>query len=249
VRERLNEVALERDLRASTRLQYLRNMNQLKILDEPLSAVTKELVVERLWAIPNVNTRRGCAIAVRSILGFQVKVGRSVPRRYNLPSEQDIRLALMTSPHETRGLLMAFAGLRLGEACATVRSDLNGDRLRVTRQVQALRQTGHPTIVQLAPVKGADADIVVPFWLADRIRELTDWVKPDPVRESLRRAGYRVGFHLNPHMLRHWYATTLLDRGAPIALVSRQLRHSDVATTLRHYADHKADVAIHELLG
>jgi integrase len=65
---------------------------------------------------------------------------------------------------------------------------------------------------------------------------LDETVKPDAVRESIRRAGKRVGVALNPHMLRHWYATTMLERGLPLALVSRQMRHSDIAVTLRTYS-------------
>ena len=51
-----------------------------------------------------------------------------------------------------------------------------------------------------------------PQWLSERIAALTETVKPDAVRESLRRGGVGVGIGLNPHMLRHWYATTLLAR-------------------------------------
>ena len=75
------------------------------------------------------------------MLGFGFKIPRGVPRHYDLPDEDTLRLALMTSPHEIRGLLMAYAGLRLGEACAITRLDVAGDRLRVDKQVQALRET------------------------------------------------------------------------------------------------------------
>lgn len=218
-------------------------------LDAQCSDVTQQLVIERAGTLSNPNTRRGALIAARTVLGFKLKIPHAVPRRYVLPTEQDIRLALMTSPHEVRGLLMAFGGLRLGEACAITRADLSGDRLRVDKQVQALRETGEPTIVRITEVKVYGADIVVPHWLAEQIATVTETAKPDGVRESIRRAGARVGLKLKSSQLGHWYATTLLERGAPIALVSRQMRHSDVATTLRHYADHKADMAIHELLG
>ena len=57
------------------------------------------------------------------------------------------------------------------------------------------------------------------------------------------------GIRLNPQMLRHWYATTLLARGVPLIVVSRQLRHSDVATTLRTYAQCDYEKANGESLG
>jgi integrase len=155
----------------------------------------------------------------------------------------------MTSPHENRGLLAMYAGLRLGEACAITRLDLAGDRLRVDKQVQALRETGKPTIVRLTDTKSRADDVVVPWWLTERVLGITETAKPDGVRESVKRAFRRVGCgHLTFHSLRHWYATTLLERGAPLSLVSRQLRHSDVVVTLRHYSEHRQS-QIHDLLG
>jgi hypothetical protein len=37
-------------------------------------------------------------------------------------------MALMLTKYETRGLLMAFGGLRLGEACAVTKNQLEADR-------------------------------------------------------------------------------------------------------------------------
>ena len=91
-------------------------------------------------------------------------------------------------------------------------------------------------MLRIAPVKANEARIVVPLWLSERIGSVTETAKPDAVRESLRRGGAKVGIRPNPHMLRHWFATTLLARGVPLIVVSRQMRHSDVATTLRTYA-------------
>jgi integrase len=249
VRDRLNEVALERDLKPSTRLQYIRCMKQLGILEEPLASVTSELLNERLWAIVNPNTRRGCAAAARSVTGIKVRIGKAVPRRYDLPSEADLRFALMTSPHELRGLLAMYAGLRLGEACAVTRESLAGDRLRVDRQIQMLRETGKPTIMRVASVKAFEDDVVIPGWLAERVSTLErgDTAKPDGVRESVQRAFRRVGIKgMTFHGLRHWHATELLARGVPMIAVSRQLRHSDVATTMRIYIQVDQGAAIHQ---
>ena len=236
VRERLYEVAMDKGLRQSTLLSYERLIGYLDILDLDCQAATQALVLERLWAIDNPNTRRAVVIAVRSVLGYSIKIPKGVPRRYVLPDEDTLRLALMTSPHETRGLLMMYAGLRIGEACAITAQDVSGDRLTVARQVQLLHRTGQPTTCRIAPVKTSEATVVIPNWLTPMVLALEETVKPDAVRESIRRAGKRVGVALNPHMLRHWYATTMLERGLPLALVSRQMRHSDIAVTLRTYS-------------
>jgi len=247
--DRLYAVALERDLRKSTVLEYKRSLARINLLDLEVDDVSLELVSEALWEITNPNTRRNSAIAVRAVLGFSIRIPKPVSRRYNLPDEDTLRLALMTSPHEIRGLLMMYGGLRLGEACAITRLDVNGDRLRVDKQIQALRDTGKPTIVRTAPVKTYEDDIVIPLWLAERVLQIKETAKPDGVRESIRRAGSRVGIALNPHQLRHWYATTALERGVPLMVVSKQLRHSDVTTTLRVYAQHDAKTHVHNAFG
>jgi integrase len=249
VRDRLNQVALERDLRPSTRIAYGRCLVQLGIADELVGDVTPELVTERLWRLQNPNTRRGAAIAARSVLGFKLKIGKSVPRRYVLPSEQDIRLAAMTSPHETRILLLAFCALRVSEAAAVTRADLSGDRLRVDKQNQTLRETGQPTITRITATKTAAADVPVPLWLIPQIEALTEPVKADNLRESLRRAGARVGVPMNPHMLRHWSATTLLERGASLVTVSRVLRHSTIQQTAAVYIQVDDAAAVHAAFG
>ena len=79
------------------------------------------------------------------------------------------------------------------------------------------------------------------------INALTDTAHPDNVRESLRRAGRKVGISLNPHQLRHWYATTMIERGVSLPVVTQQMRHSDVSVTLRTYVQTDAGMSIHKV--
>lgn len=247
-RERLYAVAMERQLRRSTVLSYQRLMKMLGVFEVDPS---QEEVLEAIWAIENPNTRRAAVIAARSIFGWSIKIPKSVPRRYVLPSEDTLRMALMMSPHEGRGLLMMYAGLRISEACAITYKDVSGDRLTVNKQFQELHETGRPTTYALGPLKSAcsDSTIVIPHFLTDVVRSLTDTPKPSSVRESLRRAGAKVGIHLTPHSLRHWYATTMISRGVPLPLVQKQMRHSDIAVTLRTYVQYDAEGTIHDTFG
>ncbi|MBV8093207.1 MAG: tyrosine-type recombinase/integrase [Acetobacteraceae bacterium] len=54
------------------------------------------------------------------------------------------------------------------------------------------------------------------------------------MREACRRAGIDppAGFHI----LRHTYATHLLQAGAPLPVIAANLGHSDTRMTERHYA-------------
>lgn len=247
VRDRLFAVAMEKGLRQSTVLSYERLLGRLGILDEV--EVSQEEVLSRLWTIDNPNTRRAAVIALRSVFGWRIKIPRGVPRRYDLPDEDTLRLALMTSPHEVRGLLMMYAGLRIGEACAVTMHSVSGDRLTVDKQVIQLRRTGYPTVTRIGPVKSSEATVIIPHWLTGLVTTLDGTEKPDCVRESLRRAGRKVGIDLTPHMLRHWYATTMLERGVPLPLVQQQMRHSDIAVTLRTYVQYRAEGSIHDTFG
>ena len=42
---------------------------------------------------------------------------------------------------------------------------------------------------------------------------------------------------LNPHQLRHFYATTLINTTSNLEMVRRQMRHTNIATTLRVYVE------------
>lgn len=249
VRESLHAMALSKGLRQSTVLSYERHLLRLGLLDREVGEVAEAEALAALWTIDNPNTRRAAVIALRSVFGWTIKIPRGVPRRYDLPDEDTLRLALMMSPHEPRGLLMMYAGLRIGEACAITSSDVAGDRLRVDKQVQQLHQTGKATTLRVGPVKTNEADVVIPHWLNPIVLSLEATGKPDVVRESLRRAGLRVGIRLNPHLLRHWYATTLIARGVPLNVVSEQMRHSDVAVTLRTYSQSDTATTIHDTFG
>lgn len=248
-RERLLVVALERDLRRSTVLSYERLLRGIGALD---ADVTKEEALDRLYGLDNPNTRRATVIALRAVYGWKLKIPKAVPRRYDLPDEDTLRLALMHTPHEVRGLLMMYAGLRIGEACAVTPSQLDGDRLTIDRQVQQLHQTGKETTLRISPVKASVASVVIPWWLCPLVNSLPSdgpLCKPDGVRESFRRAGNKVGIKLNPHMLRHWYATTLIAKGVALPVVSQQMRHSDISVTLRTYVQTDAGASIHDLFG
>jgi len=246
VQQRIREVGLERGLRPTTVRSYEVLLRRLSLLPRRLREVTRQDCIDLVWTLDNPNTRRATVVAMRSVWGYDIKIPKGVPRRYELPDEDTLRIALMTSPHEIRGLLMMYAGCRIGEACAVTERQVSGDRLTIDRQMIHLCRTGEESRIYIAPVKTSEAAIVIPTWLGERLSGLTATARPASVRESLRRAGKKVGVHLNPHMLRHWYATTLLSRGIPLSLVSQQMRHSDVAVTLRSYSQHNS-AAIHEV--
>jgi len=133
-----------------------------------------------------------------------------------------------------------YGGLRVGEACAVTPEKLEGNYLDVN---QAYSQDG----LHLGSPK-TYGKILLPTWLADEVRAMTPeqyWKIGKPTKNvtnsciKLSRskkwreiAGSRT---VNPHMLRHWYATDMIRRGVNPEVVRRQMRHKNVSVTLKIY--------------
>lgn len=169
---------------------------------------------------------------------------RAVARQNKLPEflSRDEGVALLAQPNpryptgaRNRALLATFyrAGLRCSEA------------LNLTpRDVQWTKQK-----IRVNSGKG-DKDRVVPveatlLELLDRWREKrpkSDWffctlkgdrMEDSYVREMVARYGRKAGIEIrcHPHLLRHSYATDLLEDGAPVTHVQRLLGHAHLETT------------------
>lgn len=220
-----------KDIRPGTRRSYVSSLRPFFHLD--LDALTVVDLNEVLYAISNQNTRRKTIVALKSLVAHPavkaLRVPEATSRVYDLPDETTLRLALMTCTHETRALLMAYAGLRCGEACAVTGNDLDGRWLVIDKQVDE-------TSRKVVPGKTNAARVPLPSWLVPLVASLDTEVNPKAVRKSLARAGKRVGVPLNPHQLRHWYATTLVKRGTPPNLVQQLMRHRDIRVTFKVYA-------------
>lgn len=135
--------------------------------------------------------------------------------------------------------LMYSTGLRVSELCGIRLNDLKMDP-------GCLRCVGKGDKERIVPVGRQALDAVQEYLSASRPRLLRDAVSPFLFLTSRGRAVNRITFwallsaygrkaglrkSLNPHMLRHSFATHLLDRGADLRSVQMMLGHSDISTT------------------
>jgi integrase/recombinase XerD len=134
--------------------------------------------------------------------------------------------------------LMYSCGLRVSELCGLRVSDLQADE-------GCLRCIGKGDKERLVPV-GKQALAAVEHYLrhsrpqllrgsspylflhqkGGKVGRITFWKL---LGDYGRKVGLRKG--LTPHMLRHSFATHLLDRGADLRSVQMMLGHSDISTT------------------
>ena len=157
-----------------------------------------------------------------------------ISKTYSLPSQQELHDIIERSKYRRILYLCMYAGLRVGEACAVVPSQLEGNYLIVDRAFsQDGKHLGSPKTF---------GKVLIPAWLADEVRnmkvedhwkigmstQLVSWACV-----SLSKKGSKV--HINPHMLRHWFATDMIRRGVNPETVRRQMRHSNINTTMRIY--------------
>ena len=135
--------------------------------------------------------------------------------------------------------LMYSCGLRVSELCGVRLADLHSES-------GCLRCVGKGNKERLVPVGRKALEAVQRYLRLSRPKLLGERSSPyvfvnqsgaamnrmvfwKLLRDYGRKAGLRKS--LTPHMLRHSFATHLLDRGADLRSVQMMLGHSDISTT------------------
>jgi integrase len=146
------------------------------------------------------------------------RVPKGVPKPV---TDDELAEALRTGGQWTVAILLAaYAGLRCCEIADIQRRDINGHTITVTGKGDKTRVI--PT-----------AEVV---W--HQVGEMTGKLVPGTAAQvSVRARDHfdRVGLpDLTLHRFRHWFATTMLARGADLKTVSELLGHASPQTTARY---------------
>jgi integrase/recombinase XerC len=141
-------------------------------------------------------------------------------------------------------MLLYDCGLRSAEAISLRISDVHFDD-------RVLRITGKGNKLRMVPFCEEVAE-ALHSWLSLRPTSspvgtvlVTVTGKPmltSDVRRIVAEIGRRIGLAVSPHMLRHSYATHLLQGDADLRIIQKLLGHASVATTQRytHVSDEHA---------
>jgi integrase/recombinase XerD len=159
---------------------------------------------------------------------------RGLPRVLDMIEIVALLGALVSPLYRIVAIVMYGAGLRITEAVMLQVSDIDAARgvIRVRGKGGKVRE-----VKLSAKLLGA----LRTYWRAARPPLPYLFVSPrtgkpvraEAVRTALRRARVDAGLkkHVTPHMLRHSFATHLLDAGTDIRVIQHLLGHASVATT------------------
>ncbi len=145
-----------------------------------------------------------------------------------------IRCAL----YQAIAMVMYGAGLRIQEALALEVTDIDGARgvirVRHGKGDKAREAKLSPTLYQWLRTYWARERPPLPYLFASK--KTGKPPQPETVRRALADAGKQgwVRKPVKPHVLRHSFATHLLERGTDVRVVSALLGHASLTTTARY---------------
>jgi len=155
-----------------------------------------------------------------------VKVAKTLPKPI---SHQHIIEALEQADIQEKLIIVMLytLGLRISELSSVKINDISNEWVRVLGKGN--KQRDLPLISATKKILDEYLDVfVVKEFLFEKDGEK---LSENSLRYIVTKVFRKVGIKVTPHQLRHSYATSLLNSGAPIVDVSELLGHSSMATT------------------
>ncbi len=251
VSEYATNVINNRPFKYGTRQSYFKIIKSLGIWDLALANLNCAMVYDKVDQMKSHNVKKNIYICLRSVfkdLGIfnDLPILQGIAKQYDFPTQEELHEIIERSKYRRILYLCMYAGLRIGEACAVIPSQLEGNYLTVDRAFsQDGKHLGSPKTY---------GKVLIPEWLADEVRTMKKdeyWQLGMPTQLVSWACGNlskrRSKKHINPHMLRHWFATDMIRRGINPEIARRQLRHKNIETTMKIYVqvcDQELEMAV-----
>ena len=184
---------------------------------------------------------------------------KEYPEALSIPEQEAVCRFVYQQPTPRRFgiLLMLQLGLRISEVCGLQWGDidLDNNEIHICRGVRRIAGGNGKTTLTIQPPKTKTSDRILP--IPQRLSKLlstvysqkkcknTFWflsgtekkpVEPRCYRKSVHSYLAKAGVHdVNPHMLRHTFATTCLQSGCDVKTLSELMGHSNPTITLKRY--------------
>jgi integrase/recombinase XerD len=172
---------------------------------------------------------------------------RGLPRVLDMSEVVALLGAMSTPLYRIIALVLYATGLRISEAVSLQVEDIDAARgVLCVRRGKGNKQREvmlSPKLLTALRTYWREARPPLPYLFTSP--KTGKPVRPEAVRTAMRRARIDAGLrkHVTPHMLRHSFATHLLEGGTDVRVIQHLLGHASVATTVRYTRVNTAIVA------
>ncbi len=224
-------------------------------LRKTLSGKTVVNILSSVFAIVDYAEKCGMKVAKARFKDLQLgSTKRETPVPFFTREQAALIIQEAKEPFKTLFTLAWFTGMRAGELLALTLDDLNfvSRTVRVNKSAddntRQIRQPKTKSSVALLPMPSALEAVLrnyIKHWTPNpggilfatrnglRPRSRDNVVKCG-LKPVLRKLGI-LSADTGLHAFRHGLATELVESNAPLSVLQKQMRHADIATTLRIY--------------
>jgi len=140
VSEYAQNVIDNRPLKYGTRQSYIKIIKSLGIWETEISDLNCALIFDKVDQMRSHNVKKNVYICLRSVfkdLGIfnELPILEGISKVYDFPTQEELHQIIEGSKYRRILYLFMYAGLRVGEACAVIPSQLEGNMLTVDRAI------------------------------------------------------------------------------------------------------------------
>jgi len=139
-------------------------------------------------------------------------------------------------PVRTILMLLPRTGMRISEICAAKKSNVDKRKGRFALVFTGKRDKERRVYLSRPAEKILDTYLKQNQTKSDYLfpGRKKSHITPSRVRQVASEIGQQVGFRVNPHTLRHTYASTLHEQGVTLPVLKEAMGHESERTTMRY---------------